>query len=142
MQLDDLYQEVILDHYRHPRHAAELAEGEALVDEENPLCGDHLKLGAHLAEGKLTDVKIHCQGCAICTASASMMAEAVSDQPLDAIRRKAAAFLALLRGEAAANEDELGDLLALRGVAEFPLRVKCATMPWHALEAALKRLAP
>ena len=142
MHLDDLYQEVILDHYRHPRHFAELAEGAALVDEENPLCGDHLKLDAHVAEGKLTEVKIHCQGCAICTASASLMAEAVNDQPLDAIRRKAAGFLALLRGEGAANEDELGDLMALRGVAEFPLRVKCATMPWHALEAALKRLAP
>ena len=140
MRLEDLYQEVILDHYRHPRHAAELAEGAALVDEENPLCGDHLKLDAKIAEGKLTGVKIHCQGCAICTASASMMAEAVSDQPLDAIRHKSTAFLALLRGENAEDENELGDLLALRGVAEFPLRVKCATMPWHALEAALKRL--
>lgn len=142
MQLDDLYQEVILDHYRHPRHFAELAEGEALVDEENPLCGDHLKLGAYLAEGKLTGLKVHCQGCAICTASASLMAEAVSDQPVDVVQRKAEGFLALLRGEAAANEDELGDLLALRGVAEFPLRVKCATLPWHALAAALKRLTP
>jgi len=142
MQLDDLYQEVILDHYRHPRHFAELAEGEVLVDEENPLCGDHLKLGAQFAAGKLTGLKVHCQGCAICTASASMMAEAVNGQPLDAIRRKAAAFLAVLRGEGAADEEALGDLMALRGVAEFPLRVKCATMPWHALEAVLKRLAP
>jgi nitrogen fixation NifU-like protein len=141
MQLDDLYQEVILDHYRHPRHFAEFAEGEALVDEENPLCGDHLKLNAHIAEGKLKGVKINCQGCAICTASASLMAEAVNDQPLDDIRRKSTAFLALLRGENTVDESDLGDLMALRGVAEFPLRVKCATMPWHALEAALKRLA-
>ena len=103
MQLDDLYQEVILDHYRHPRHFAELADGEAVVDEENPRCGDHLKLAAHIDEGKLIDVKIHCQGCAICTASASMMAEAVSDQPLDTIHRKAAAFLALLQDAEAAG---------------------------------------
>jgi nitrogen fixation NifU-like protein len=140
MQLDDLYQEVILDHYRHPRCSGELAEGETLVDEENPLCGDHLKLAAHIADGKLTGVKIQCQGCAICTASASMMAEAVNDQPLADIRKKSEAFLAVLRGECAASEDELGDLVALRGVAEFPLRVKCATMPWHALAAALQRL--
>ena len=141
MQLDDLYQEVILDHYRHPRHFATLRDDETLVDEENPLCGDHIRMTARLADDRLTDLRVNCQGCAICTASASMMAEAVNDQPVIEIRRKIDIFLATLRGGQVTNDDELGDLVALRGVAEFPMRVKCATMPWHALNAVLQRLS-
>ncbi|TAN35873.1 MAG: SUF system NifU family Fe-S cluster assembly protein [Verrucomicrobia bacterium] len=141
MQLDDLYQEVILDHYRHPRHFAALRDDETLVDEENPLCGDHIRMAAKLAGERLTDLRVQCTGCAICTASASMMAEAVSDQPVSAVRSKIETFLAILRGEQPPQADDLGDLVALRGVAEFPMRVKCATMPWHALSAVLQRLS-
>lgn len=141
MELDDLYQEVILDHYRHPRHFAEVSEAEALVDEENPLCGDHIRLVARLEAGRLQDVRVSCQGCAICTASASMMAEVVSGQWVEDVQRQAKKFLVILRGEQTAQAEELGDLLALGGVSRFPMRVKCATMPWHALQALLARLA-
>jgi nitrogen fixation NifU-like protein len=141
MELDDLYQEVLLDHYRHPRHCATLCDDETLADAENPLCGDRIRLSARLAGDRLTDVRVDCQGCAICTASASMMAEAVSGQPVAAVRRKLETFLGVLRGETAGSDTVLGDLAALRGVAKFPMRMKCATLPWHALNAALQRLA-
>jgi len=77
VQLDDLYQEIILDHYKHPRHFARIPDAEAMVDEENPTCGDHIKLNAAVDGGKVSDVRIECAGCAICTASSSMMAEQV-----------------------------------------------------------------
>ena len=141
MELDDLYQDVILDHYHHPRHFADLGETEALVDEENPLCGDHIRLAARLDTGRLQELRVQCQGCAICTASASMMAEAVNGQPVAAIQQKADEFLAGMRGEKVMREEAVGDLCALSGVASFPMRVKCATMPWHALQALLDRLA-
>lgn len=141
MELDDLYQDVILDHYHHPRHFAELSEAEALVDEENPLCGDHIRLTARLEAGRLQELRVHCQGCAICTASASMMAETAHGHLVSDIQRKAEEFLAGVRGERAMRAEELGDLYALSGVASFPMRVKCATMPWHALQALVDRLA-
>ena len=140
MQIDDLYQEIILDHYKHPRRAKVIPDAEALVDEENPTCGDHIKLNARVAHDRVEDVAIDCQGCAICTASASMMAERVPGQAIADVRRFARAFAEMMRGGAELPEDELGDLTALRGVRQYPLRVKCATMPWHALENALKKL--
>jgi nitrogen fixation protein NifU and related proteins len=140
VELDDLYQEIILDHYRNPRHARKLGEAEALVDEENPTCGDHIKLTARLDHAQIADVGVDCQGCAICTASASIMSEMVIGKPVEHARRLIQRFTALMRGEGQMSDDELGDLVALRGVTRYPLRVKCATMSWHALEAALKKL--
>ncbi len=140
MELDDLYQDIILDHYKHPRHFRAIPDGAALVDEENPTCGDHIKLTASVAEGRVASVDVECQGCAICTASASMMAEKSVGAPVQEAKRFAAAFTAMMRGGALVSDDDLGDLVALKGVREYPLRVKCATMPWHALDAALKKL--
>lgn len=141
MQLDDLYQEIILDHYRRPRHARSIPDGEALVDEENPVCGDRVKLVARIENGRVADLAIDVKGCAICTASASMMAERVHGRPVEECRTFSAAFLQMMRGGADLPEDQLGDLAALRGVREYPIRVKCATMPWHALDKALDRAA-
>ncbi len=91
MELDDLYQEIILDHYKHPRHhRSMLTEAETMVDEENPTCGDHIKLSARVEGGRVTDVTVECQGCAICTASASMMAEKVVGRPVAEVRHLAA----------------------------------------------------
>ena len=140
MELDDLYQDIILDHYKHPRHHRALSEAEALVDEENPTCGDHIKLTARVEGGCIAEVAVDCQGCAICTASASMMTERVSGAPVAEARTLARDFTALMRGGPDLPDEHLGDLVALRGVRDYPLRVKCATMPWHALEAALKKL--
>lgn len=140
MQIDDLYQEIILDHYKNPRHARAIPDAEALVDEENPTCGDHIKLNAKVAEGRVAGIEIDCQGCAICSASASIMAEKVPGESVADVRRFSKAFSEMMRGGAELTEDELGDLTALRGVRQYPLRVKCATMPWHALEDAFKKL--
>ncbi|HMO50761.1 MAG TPA: SUF system NifU family Fe-S cluster assembly protein [Kiritimatiellia bacterium] len=137
MQLDDLYQEIILDHYKHPRHFANIPDGEAMVDEENPTCGDHIKLNATVNADCVASVKIECQGCAICTASSSMMAEKVTGRPVAEIRDLIARFNDMMRGGAELSDEELGDLVALKGVRNYPLRVKCCTMAWHALGAAL-----
>lgn len=142
MDSDDLYQDIILDHYQHPRHSRAIADADALVDEENPTCGDRIKLACRVAGGRVEDVAVDCRGCAICTASASIMAERATGQPVADVRGLAERFTALMRGEAEMTDDELGDLVALRGVAGYPMRVKCATMSWHAITAALDRLAP
>jgi len=140
VQLDDLYQEIILDHYKHPRHFAKIPDAEAMVDEENPTCGDHIKLTAAVADGALSDVKIECTGCAICTASSSMMAEKLINQPVGEIRSMISRFNDMMRGGEEISDDDLGDLMALKGVRKYPLRIKCCTMPWHALGAALDQL--
>lgn len=140
MELDDLYQEIILDHYKHPRHHRTLTPAETLVDEENPTCGDHIKLTARVEGVRVAEVAVECQGCAICTASASMMAEKVVGLPVDGARSLVQSFTALMRGGPDVSDEVLGDLVSLRGVRHYPLRVKCATMPWHALESALKKL--
>jgi nitrogen fixation NifU-like protein len=140
VQLDDLYQEIILDHYKHPRHFAKIAEGEAMVDEENPTCGDHIKLTAAVTDHKLSDVKIQCEGCAICTASSSMMAEKTLGMPVAEIRGMVSRFNEMMRGGPEMADDELGDLVALKGVRKYPLRIKCCTMAWHALGAAIDQL--
>ena len=140
MELDDLYQELILDHYKNPRHAAKIPEERVLVDEQNPTCGDHIRMTAAVQGDKLEDVSIECSGCAICTASASMMSERVVGQSLTEIRAFTSRFQAMMRGGEEISDDDLGDLAALKGVRKFPMRVKCATMPWHALEASIQRL--
>ena len=140
MEIDDLYQEIILDHYKHPRHARKMSDAEAMVDEENPTCGDHIKLSASVAEGKIADVVMDCTGCAICTASTSIMTEMLVGHPVVEARKMIKAFTGLMRGEGEMSDEELGDLVALRGVTKYPLRVKCATMGWHALQSALDKL--
>ena len=140
MEIDDLYQEIILDHYKHPRHARKLSDAEAMVDEENPTCGDHIKLSASVADGRIADVAMDCTGCAICTASTSIMAEMLVGHPVAEARTLIKAFTGLMRGEGQMSDEQLGDLVALRGVTKYPLRVKCATMGWHALQSALDKL--
>jgi nitrogen fixation NifU-like protein len=140
VQLDELYQEIILDHYKHPRHFAKIPAAEAMVDEENPTCGDHIKLKAAVADGRVSEVEIECEGCAICTASSSMMAEKVIGAPVAEVRDLIARFNDMMRGGAELSDDELGDLAALKGVRKYPLRIKCCTMAWHGLGAALDQL--
>lgn len=139
MDLDDLYQEIILDHYKRPRHFRVIPDDEAMVDEENPTCGDHIKLVARVEDGKVSSVEVECQGCAICTASASIMTEKTIGRPVEEVRDLIAQFNEMMRGGPELSDDELGDLVALKGVRKYPLRIKCATMPWHALRVVIDK---
>ncbi len=138
MAFEELYREIILDHYRRPRNAARL---DGVPDEqvhENPSCGDALKLEVRRRDGTVEEARFDGRGCAISMASASMMTELVRGRPAEEARALADTFLRVMRGEEPPERLEgLGDLAALGGVVRFPLRVKCATLAWHALLKAL-----
>lgn len=140
MELDELYQDLILDHFKNPRHKRALRDDEVLVDEENPTCGDHIRLTARVQDGRIADVAFDGRGCAISMASASMMADRMVGMNVSKACRLIADFISLVRGEKTVPAEQLGELVALEGVREFPLRVKCATLAWHALEKALQRI--
>ncbi len=134
--LEDLYREVILDHYKHPRNRGRLdGDGTAAVDLQNPTCGDDIHLSLRLRDGRIQEVAFEGRGCSISMASASMMTEALRGKTLQEAVGLNAAFKGMLAGGAA--EDRLGDLVSLSGVAQFPVRVKCATLAWNALAHAL-----
>ncbi len=140
MDIKDLYRDVILDHNRRPRNFGPLEPADVSVEGFNPLCGDHLTLRLRMADGKIEDIRFDGHGCAISTASASLMTEAVKGLT----RAQALALFdrvhRLLTDEAAGHED-LGKLAALSGVREFPARVKCASLCWHTLASALHSAA-
>ena len=137
--LTDLYQEILLDHYRRPHNFGPLPESDREADGHNPLCGDRVHVRVRLDGDRLAEVRFEGSGCAISTASASMMTDAVQGRTraeADALFER---FRALVTGAAAAGAaEELGELAALAGVREFPMRVKCATLAWHTLHAALE----
>jgi nitrogen fixation NifU-like protein len=141
MELTDLYRDVILDHNRRPRNFGPLDEANALAEGFNPLCGDRLTVRLNLADGRIENIRFEGQGCAISTASASLMTEAVKGKT----RGEALALFErvhrLLTDDAADAED-LGKLAALSGVREYPARVKCASLCWHTLASALKSPDP
>jgi len=136
MALDDLYREVILDHYSHPRNKGELPDPDIKVEGANPLCGDELSIFVKLDGGRVAEVRFVGRGCSISQASASMMTEQIKGKTLDEARALAGRFRAMMQGEAV-SEDELGELMALQGVRKFPVRVKCATLSWVALEQGM-----
>jgi nitrogen fixation NifU-like protein len=149
--LEDLYREIILDHYRNPRNRGELSVPPALrVEGFNPLCGDEIHLFVDVEDGTVADIKVSGQGCSISQSSASMMSAAVKGKPVDEARQIVRAFKAMmsihehdLDGDGDAVDDEslddvkLGDLEALRGVVKFPVRIKCATLAWNTLTQGL-----
>ncbi|HUV10724.1 MAG TPA: SUF system NifU family Fe-S cluster assembly protein [Acidimicrobiia bacterium] len=153
--LEDLYREIILDHYRAPRNRGELPVPPAhKVEGFNPLCGDEVVLYLDVDDGVVTDVRTAGQGCSISQASTSMMSSAVKGKPVDEARRVIWAFKSLmsihesqLEGSAADDADaelaeiQLGDLEALQGVVKFPVRIKCATLAWNTLEQGLDEAA-
>ena len=154
--LEDLYREIILDHYRSPRNRGELETPPATKSEGfNPLCGDEVVLYLDIEDGKVADVKIGGQGCSISQASTSMMSAAIKGKTVDEARKLIRAFKALmsiheskLEGESdgadlAAELDgvALGDLEALQGVVKFPVRIKCATLAWNTLQQGLDEVA-
>jgi nitrogen fixation NifU-like protein len=138
MELNDLYRDVILDHNRRPRNFGGLESADASVEGFNPMCGDHLTLRLKLAGGTISDIRFEGQGCAISTASASLMTEAVKGKSREEALTLFDRVHQLLTDDAAPPADELGKLAALSGVREYPARVKCASLCWHTLASALK----
>lgn len=136
MQLQELYREVILDHNKHPRNFGRLDPADAVANGHNPLCGDRLTVTLKLAGDAIQDVKFEGNGCAISVASASMMSEAIKGKDRASVNALFEKVHALLTQQDAPSTD-LGKLAALSGVREFPARVKCASLCWHTLNAAL-----
>ena len=139
MSLDDLYREVILDHYSHPRNKGVVAPADITREGANPLCGDEFRVSLRVRDGIVEDVRFDGKGCSISQASASMMTEQVKGQRVEDAARLIAAFKTMMHG-GALPPDGLGDLEALQGVRKFPVRVKCATLSWITLEMALDEL--
>ncbi|HEV2286951.1 MAG TPA: SUF system NifU family Fe-S cluster assembly protein [Steroidobacteraceae bacterium] len=141
MDLKELYRDVILDHNRNPRNYGRLESGAGVqhADGHNPLCGDRLTVYVRMNGERVEDVRFEGSGCAISTASASLMTEAVKGKERAAVARLFDEVHTLLTHQDARPEPELGKLAALSGVREFPARVKCATLSWHTLNAALAR---
>ena len=135
MSVDDLYREIILDHYRSPRNKRRGVEGATLVKHDNPLCGDELHLAVDIKGGSLADVAFDGKGCSISQASASMMTEAVQGKSVEDALDLTETIRQMMHGES--PDEDLGDLMALEGVAKFPVRVKCALLAWMALKDAL-----
>jgi nitrogen fixation NifU-like protein len=136
-EFDDLYREIILDHYRRPRHREPLAQPDVVAEGYNPLCGDEVELEFEVGpEGTISDVAFQGRGCAVSKASASMLTTALKGRTPAEARELGEAFHALLTGKPV-DEASLGKLKVFKGLAAYPMRVKCATMPWHAMKEAL-----
>jgi nitrogen fixation NifU-like protein len=140
--LRDLYQEVILDHNKRPRNFGKLAGANRQAEGYNPLCGDRLTVYLDLEEGRIKDIGFEGSGCAISKASASMMTSELKGKTADEAESTFRRFHSMVTEEGKVDPEELGKLAAFSGVREFPVRVKCASLPWHTLEAALKSEAP
>jgi nitrogen fixation NifU-like protein len=141
MDLKDLYRDVILDHNRKPRNFGRLSPADAKADGHNPLCGDRLSVSVRLNGDQIEDVQFEGEGCAISTASASLMTEAVKGKSRAAVDTLFQRVHELLTTQDPPPSQDLGKLAALSGVREYPARVKCATLCWHTLNAALQNRA-
>jgi nitrogen fixation protein NifU and related proteins len=149
--LEDLYREIILDHYRTPRNRGELPTPPAVVAQgHNPLCGDEITVYLKLDDDVVSDVKVDGQGCSISQSSASMMSQAIKGRPVPDVRALVRRFKGMMSIEEAGDGDgngdgsadvALGDLEALQGVVKFPVRIKCATLAWNTLLEALDKPA-
>jgi len=138
--LDQLYREVILDHHRHPRGRHMLAHADIEAGGKNPSCGDEVTLQLELDGDRIADVAVISRGCAVSTASGSILAELVKGHTIAEARQIAEVFKEMMHGEEMPDELDLGDLEALTGVRQFPVRVKCALLPWVTLlDAAIAK---
>ncbi len=132
---DDLYREIILDHYRNPRHHHAVEPADRVIEANNPLCGDEIDLSYRLDDGTVAAIGFVGRGCSISQASASMLCEAVTGMSVEEATALAERFRTMLTGDGtlSGDGDDVGDLEALRGVRAYPVRVKCATLVWNAL---------
>nr|WP_144928449.1 SUF system NifU family Fe-S cluster assembly protein [Paenibacillus bovis] len=137
--LDTLYRQVIMDHYKNPRNKGSLADGSLTVDMNNPTCGDRIHLTMKVKDGKVTDAKFEGEGCSISMASASMMTQTIIGQNVEQAMKLSQIFSEMIQGNDYELDDsvDLGDIEALQGVSKFPARIKCATLAWKAMEKGL-----
>ena len=139
LELRELYQEVILDHNRHPRNRGKIEDPTGFAEGHNPLCGDNIQVYLHTDGDRVAEVTFEGSGCAISTASASLMTEAIKGKTLAEVEAVFREFQTMVTATGQAEEHpDLGDLEVLGGVREYPVRIKCATLPWHTLKAALQ----
>ncbi|HKU77500.1 MAG TPA: SUF system NifU family Fe-S cluster assembly protein [Pyrinomonadaceae bacterium] len=140
-ELSELYQQVILDHNKKPRNFRKLENANHTADGYNPLCGDQLTIYLDLEDGLVKEIGFEGSGCAISKASASMMTQAVKGKSKEQAENLFQEFHSMVTGELneETEENQLGNLKIFAGVREFPVRVKCATLPWHTLHAALNK---
>lgn len=140
MALQEVYRQVILDHYRNPRHREPLSDPDASSEGLNPLCGDEVQVQVRLSDGRISALSVTGKGCSISQSSASLMGEAVDGHPVSEALGLSGRFQDLMRTPPDSGEGQyadLGDLIALSGVRRYPVRIKCATLPWITLEQAL-----
>ena len=137
MALEEIYKEVILDHYKNPRNKREMPDAPLTCSKNNPLCGDEITVYANASDGKVLEVSFVGQGCSISQASASIMTESVTGKTVEDVDRLAADVRSMLAGELEPDEDAFGELVALKGVVKYPVRVKCAVLAWDVLQEAL-----
>ncbi|MBP3949920.1 Fe-S cluster assembly sulfur transfer protein SufU [Bacillus suaedae] len=137
--LDTLYRQVIMDHYKNPRNRGEFDGDVVTVNMNNPTCGDRIQLQMQIEDGKVSDAKFNGEGCSISLASASMMTQAVKGLTTEEAVAMSEVFSAIMLGKDY-DEDrfDLGDIEALQGVTKFPARIKCATLAWKAMEKGIK----
>lgn len=146
MALEELYREVILDHYRNPRNRGHLESPDAVAQGVNPLCGDEINLELSISDGVVTDVAVEGQGCSISQSSASMMTEAVKGKSREEIEEMVSKFRTMMSIEESDDTgldperpgSVLGDIEALQGVRQYPVRIKCASLAWNTLMEALE----
>ncbi len=139
MDLDSLYRDIILDHYKHPQGKTPIEDADASVEGFNPLCGDEVELCIKLSDdGGVDKARVAVQGCTICSASGSIMYELICGSSRENLDDLLSSFRAMMHGgPEAASDRAMGDLRALQGVSKFPVRIKCAMLPWTTLEEAL-----
>jgi len=138
--LDTLYRQVIMDHYKNPRNKGALADDAITLEMNNPTCGDRIQLHFIIEDDQVVDAKFEGEGCSISLASASMMTQAIKGKQVSEALEMAQYFSQMMLGQAPESDAlELGDIQALEGVQKFPARIKCATLAWKAMEKAIDK---
>ncbi|MUK89994.1 SUF system NifU family Fe-S cluster assembly protein [Ornithinibacillus sp. L9] len=132
--LDTLYRQVIMDHYKNPRNRGVVNGDSLTVDMNNPTCGDRIQLQLQIEDGMVKDAKFDGEGCSISMSSASMMTQAIKGKRVEDALKMSKIFSNMMLGEEVDSELDLGDIQALQGVSKFPARIKCATLAWKAME--------
>jgi nitrogen fixation NifU-like protein len=141
LELDELYRELILDHYKNPRHREKLDTADVVAEGYNPLCGDEIEMELDFEGDRLEAIGVRGRGCSISQASASMMSDLVEGKSIGEIRQLAGQFKQMMTEPDLPPAEELGDAEALQGVAKFAVRVKCATLAWHTLDDGIEQHA-
>jgi nitrogen fixation protein NifU and related proteins len=136
--LDQLYRQVIMDHYKNPRNRGVLSEDTVTINMNNPTCGDRIQLSLKVEDGKVVDAKFEGEGCSISLSSASMMTQAIKGQSIEQALNLSHTFSDMMQGKDYDDSLDLGDIEALQGVSKFPARIKCATLAWKAMEKGLQ----